>query len=197
MRALNARTDQFRFAFPNAMTDKTIDAKYNKYLSHKEYVINDIYEILQESLQEITIGSVSYDPIEQVTRELSGASRTVGHRHLDSEKNLITDKFLTLTFRYADGLINYMYLMEILLKKYSKLNTEKNIHDAQLFLYDNKGNRVFAWTFRQCHITNLEALSLAYNTGIRDFKTFTVNVYFNEFEVAIDLPEVSTSYETR
>lgn len=180
---LNSRSDLFRVDLPKIFVPSEVKELFNPYVFKLPMPIKDISELINFSIQSITIPSFTYTPIEQTQKAIRGTERK--YRAGVSPEMLI-DRNFSITFQLLDGYINYWILLDTFLYYYSFENPTKYVFNVPVDIYDTYGNLLFRVTFIDCLFAGLTEFSLSYADNTPEFKTFDCNFEFNN--LSIDFP---------
>jgi hypothetical protein len=105
----SAKSNQFRFNFPRAFIPEAIAAKYAKYMNRiPGNIISDPLDLINYSVQSVTLPSFSYTPVEQV--DFPGTKRQYRSSLPVTE---LFAKELTIGMQMFDGHFNYWMMYEI------------------------------------------------------------------------------------
>ena len=63
---LNSRSDLFKVEFPRTFIPKAIKDKYAQYVFRMPTMINDVTDLINYTIQTVTIPTMNYTPVEQV-----------------------------------------------------------------------------------------------------------------------------------
>ena len=193
MLSLTPRFDLFEFRFPKDFFPQEVYDKYYRLINENQAVIFDPVNLVNESIQGITIPGINdiVEPQPQtstnsIQRDSRHINREPKHDNFyDGPSNPLDlmDKDFTVTFRQNQGLLNYFIMYETLFH-----------HLYKPILYD-KGNDV--WTIRilneqgrvysnimlyQPRIMGIDGLDFSYSKSERTSETFDVKFSFNNLD---------------
>lgn len=193
MLSLTPRFDLFEFRFPKDFFPQEVYDKYYRLINENQAVIFDPVNLVNESIQGITIPGINdiVEPQPQtstnsIQRDSRHINREPKHDNFyDGPSNPLDlmDKDFTVTFRQNQGLLNYFIMYETLFH-----------HLCKPILYD-KGNDV--WTIRilneqgrvysnimlyQPRIMGIDGLDFSYSKSERTSETFDVKFSFNNLD---------------
>ena len=63
---LNARSDLFKIEFPRNFIPKSIREKYAPYIFNMPTMINDVTDLINYTIQSVTIPTMNFTPVEQI-----------------------------------------------------------------------------------------------------------------------------------
>ncbi len=169
---LNARSDLFKVEFPRNFIPKSIKEKYEPYVFRMPTMINDVSDLINYTIQTVTIPTMNYTPAEQMKPEgknrfipedpnpnsLGSSSTEAGRtRRWRSSTNIqeIFTKEFQVTFQLIDGHINYWIMLDTLLYYYNFQNKERFSESITVRILDAEGNVMFTALFVDCLFTGL------------------------------------------
>jgi hypothetical protein len=178
---LNARNNQFVFRLPKGFLYQQLEDKYSFYLKRLPTPFSSMLDYLNHTIQSVTFPQVSADEVEQTLDKRPQYWR----QSFDLER-VITKEF-TVTFKTADGFLNYWVLFEQLKLFLYEGNMEDYFPDMQLIMLDRDGYQLATISFRQPLMKSMDALEMSYGQNAFDFKTFSVTFKYNLFEIDVNL----------
>ena len=202
---LNARSDLFKVEFPRNFIPKSIKEKYAPYVFRMPTMINDVSDLINYTIQTVTIPTMNYTPAEQMKPEGKnkfvqqepnpnslGNSSTEGGRtrRWRSSQNIqeIFTKEFQVTFQLIDGHINYWIMLDTLLYYYNFQNKERFSESIPVRILDAEGNVMFTALFVDCLFTGLTEYQLSYSDLSQEFKTFDATFQYNTLNLEL-LPQ--------
>jgi hypothetical protein len=178
----SAESNQFRFNFPKSFIPAEISAKYSKYMNRiPGNIISDPLELINYSIQTVSLPSFSYDPVEQI--DFPGTKR----QYLSSLP--VTELFakeLTIGMQLFDGHFNYWMMYEIFLYYYSR---EKKIYlpdGFRLQMIDGEGNILVTIHFDRILFQTMPELNLNFSTDSVSFENFEVVFVYNNLRIDLE-----------
>ncbi|AFF28125.1 gp127 [Sphingomonas phage PAU] len=182
MLSLNPRTDLPQFIFDDKFWIPSICQKYDRFLKAKEYPIDDIREVVAESLKSWEIPGLSQNLITQPQFTGDGdLPNDVNIPGYENKRNA-QGKTLTLTFRMTDGLINWSCLFEHF---WAKLNVEKKLvySDFPVITRNMYGSKMFTMIFKGAIFESIDGFGVDYSNFDRSYKEFTCTWQLDKFEI--------------
>lgn len=183
---INSRNDLFRIDLPLNFIPKEVQTKYETYIKRLPFNITSAVEIVNFSIQSLTIPSFSFDPVEQWS---SGLENTHTPKKGSSRLfrpainlNSLIDRKLTLTLELLDGNINYWILLDTFFQHYSFTNDKPFTQDIIHKIYDSEGIHLISIVYKDCIFTGISEFTSSYSETMPDFKTFTIDFSFNSLE---------------
>jgi hypothetical protein len=188
---LNSGANSFKVEIPRPFIPKHIKQKYQSYLKRLPTPIADISDLINHTIQSVTVPSVSYDPIvQQQTKEnprdpkARGFSRSF--RSTVSDKELV-DKTFSITFKMVDGYLNYWIMQEVFWHYYDFRNDNTYTYNIPIRILDADGIVMFSSQYSGVLFTGLGELELSYANNIREFKSFDCNFTYQTFDTSLDI----------
>lgn len=202
---LNARSDLFKVEFPRTFIPETLKEKYSPYVFRMPTMINDVTDLINYTIQTVTIPTMNYEPVEQTIADtknqfsdqtassnslgnsITEAGRTRKWRSSQNVQEIFTKEF-TVTFQLIDGHINYWILLDTLLYFYNFQNKERFTQNIPVRILDAEGNVMFTAQFVDCLFTGLTEYQLSYSDLSQEFKTFDATFQYNTLSLEL-LPQ--------
>jgi len=202
---LNARSDLFKVEFPRNFIPETLKEKYSPYVFRMPTMINDVTDLINYTIQTVTIPTMNYEPVEQTIADtknkfsdqtassnslgnsITEAGRTRKWRSSQNVQEIFTKEF-TVTFQLIDGHINYWILLDTLLYFYNFQNKERFTQNIPVRILDAEGNVMFTAQFVDCLFTGLTEYQLSYSDLSQEFKTFDATFQYNTLSLEL-LPQ--------
>jgi hypothetical protein len=191
---LNAKSNQFRFLFPKGFIYPEIEEKYSRFLKKIPGPFESMNDYVNHTIQGISFPSVQADTNEQINgREV--------YSDIDSNENFLTknprsvkgsfdmsrvlDKNFTVTLKASDGFLNYWILFENLQKFLQVYNPDQCVPDFQIQYLDYMGYQFSTINYRNVLFTGISEMELTYSSVAMDFRTFTVNFKYSNFDIQV------------
>ncbi len=186
---LQNRNDLFKIELPRVFVPEEIKQRYEPYLHRMPTPITDVMDVINYSIQSITIPNFNYDPIEQVKPGgYTGKSRGTTRRWRASVNATgLIEKSVTITFQLLDGNINYWIMLETLFHYYSFDYEKPYTFDIPVHIFDAEGLRMYTSIFKDVLFTGLNEFTLSYSESTPEFKTFDATFAFNELKLDFSL----------
>lgn len=188
---LQNRNDLFKIELPRIFVPKEIKQRYEPYLHRMPTPIIDVADVINFSIQSITIPNFNYDPIEQIKPGGyigDGKSRgtTRSFRAAVNPENLI-DKNVSITFQLLDGNVNYWIMLETFFHYYNFQTDEPYTFDIPVHIFDAEGLRMYTAVFTDVLFTGLNEFTLSYSETTPEFTTFEASFRFHELKLDFSL----------
>lgn len=182
---LNPRQDLFKFFFPSTVFDDKIIDKYNDFLNQYPYTIDNIVDVINESIQEIELPQFGYQPIEQ----LSGGNPPQNwyHRSNENIQNLI-EKTFTVSMRHGEGYLTYFCMLEHFFKYYSFGEKTPDLGNFPIQTLLADGQIVTTVVFEDVLFTGISGLPLSYSNEDRTFKNFDLTFQYSKLHTTFSIP---------
>jgi|TARA_R110000850_G_scaffold222769_1_gene348632 hypothetical protein len=180
---LNSRNNLFNFKFPRTFIPKEVADKYRKYLNRMPgNLITEPIDFINYSIQGVALPGLSFDPVEQAPND----GTITYHRGSVPIQNTIERQF-TIEMQLLDGFINYWIMQDTLLYYYSKNVKRPFLDDLKLQILDGEGIHVMSAVFEKPIMNSITELELNMSSNIGDFNTFTLNFYYNKFNLKLEI----------
>jgi len=183
---LSNRNDLFRIDLPIHFIPEDVSNKYKDYIKRLPLQITSAIDLVNYSIQSLTIPAFSFEPVEQWSSGLDNMKtpKKGGSRFYRPAVNVsgLSERKITLTLQLLDGCINYWILLDTFFKYYSHENANPFVQDIIHTIFDSEGNNLIKIIYKDCVFTGLSELTSSYAETMPDFKTFTIDFTFNTFE---------------
>jgi hypothetical protein len=181
---LQNRNDLFKVELPRVFIPKHVKERYSPYIFRMPTPVTDVSDLVNYSIQSITIPNFNYQPIEQVKPGYGDKARgTVRKWRQALSQEMLIDRSFNLTFQLLDGNVNYWIMLETFFHYYDFQNTNPFTVDIPLRIFDAEGLCMYSSTFKDCLFTGLNEFTLSYSELTPEFRTFTANFSFNEIQI--------------
>lgn len=180
---LNARQNGFIFKLPKGFLYEDVVKKYEGYIKRMPIVYDTLHDFINATIQSINFPTLrSIDSVEQI--------RPFGFKQSYKSstflQNLIQREF-TVTFKLAEGFINYWIIYENIIKFLQFDNPERYFEDFRLLLLDNEGIVMTTVIFQQPIVTFLSEITLNYASTTPQFTTFNVGFKCNYVDIKLEI----------
>lgn len=179
----SAKSNQFRFNFPKAFVPGEINAKYARYMNRiPGNIISDPLELINYSVQSVTLPSFSYDPVEQT--DFPGTKRQYRSSLPVTE---LFPKELRIGMQLFDGHFNYWLMYEVFQYYYDFREKQPYLPDGfRLQMIDGEGNILVTIKFDRMLFQLVPDLNLNFSTNTPEFKTFEVVFVYNNLKIDLE-----------
>lgn len=198
---LNARSDLFKVELPRTFIPKEVKDKYAPYVFAMPTMINDVVDLVNYTIQTVTIPTMNWTPVEQVKPETASraaaelnpnslgqsqtaAGRTRRWRSSQNYQEIFTKEF-QLTFQLIDGHVNYWIMLDTMLWYYDRRNKERFCESIPVRILDAEGNVMFTALFLDSLFVGLTEYQLSYSDLSQEFKTFDASFQYNTLKLDI------------
>ena len=205
---LNARSDLFKVEFPRTFIPKEIKDKYAPYVFAMPTMINDVTDLVNYTIQSVTIPTMNWTPVEQVKpqqadrsaevpsqnslgQSTTAAGRTRRWRSSLNYQEIFTKEF-QVTFQLIDGHVNYWIMLDTLLWYYDRKNKERFTESIPVRILDAEGNVMFTALFLDTLFIGLTEYQLSYSDLSQEFKTFDASFVYNTLKLDL-LPQTKVN----
>lgn len=193
MLSLTPRFDLFEFRIPKDYFPQEIYDKYYRLINTDKAVIYDPVNMINESIQAITIPGINdiVQPQPQTsTNTIKRSSKTINREPVhdnfyDVPNNPLDlmDKEFTVTFRQNQGLVNYFMLYETLFHHMCKPILYNKGEDVFIInILSEQGEIYSNITLYQPRIMGMDGLEFSYAKLERSSETFNVKFSFNNLD---------------
>ena len=181
---LNSRNNLFNFKFNRKFIPEPVAAKYRPYLNRMPgNLIPEPIDYVNYSIQGMSILGISFDPVETSPNDGS----KIYHRGAIPIQNTVADRQITVELQLLDGYINYWILQDTLLYYYSKTEKKPFLQDLKLQIMDSEGIHVMSAMFEKLIFNEISELELNMSSNIAEFATFTLNFYYQRFDIKLEI----------
>jgi len=180
---LNSRNNLFDFRFNKNFVPKEIVEKYKPYLNKiPGNLFEEPIDFINYGIQGLNLPGMGFEPVEQ--SDNPGSTRYYRGR---SPMKKSFEKQFTITMQLMDGYINYWMMTDILLYYHHSTTKQKHLDDLKLRVLDSEGLGISSITFEQPILNQISELTLNMAENISEFSTFDLNIYYNRFEIKMDI----------
>ena len=180
---LNSRNNLFNFKFPRNFIPTEVADKYRIYLNRMPgNIIEEPIDFINYSIQGVALPGISFDPIEQSPND----GTITYHRGSIPIQNTIERQF-QVEMQLLDGYINYWIMQDTLLYYYSKGVKTPFLDNLKLQILDAEGIHIMSAVFEKPIMNSITELELNMSSNIAEFNTFTLNFYYNKFNITLEI----------
>jgi hypothetical protein len=185
---LQNRNDLFKVELPKTFIPEEIKQRYLPYIHRMPTPVRNVSDLVNYSIQSITIPNFNYSPIEQVKPGYQDAAKgtTRKFRQALSQETLI-DRNFTITFQLFDGNVNYWIMLETFFYYYSFSTSKPYTVDVPIRIFDAEGNAMYSSIFTDCLFTGLNEFTMSYSEVTPEFRTFEATFAFNDMRIDFQL----------
>ena len=185
---LRNRNDLFKIELPKIFIPVDIKERWHPYVFRMPTPIKDISELVNYSIQSITIPNFNYTPVEQTRPGNQPQAKGTERKWRNSASHeMLIDRTFTITFQLLDGNINYRIMLETFFHYYDFKNPKPFTFDIPVHILDAEGNRMYSTIYHDCLFTGLNQFTLSYSEITPDFRTFECTFAFNEMKIDYQL----------
>jgi hypothetical protein len=182
MSILNARANSFYFVFPKGFFPDKVHQKYIDYLKAQPTPYDTLTSYMNSTIQAITFPSMSIDSVEQV-RNLG---KKVNYQSATPVQDLFARDF-QVTFRVAEGFINYFIMLETVLDYLDFKNPAIYVQNLPLRTLDNQGNIITTVMFKEVIFGSFSELNFNYTQNAPTVTTFSVGFRCNYIGLDLEI----------
>lgn len=200
----NPAANSYSFALPNDFFIPSICEKYNAFLRNLGGTFINVQDLINESVQSIGLPGFSFEPTENQTQS-QGLNSYVLTPPNSSLYEILDTKELSVSFRLADGYLNYYCLLEHFLFKFM---SNRHVNDGfdnpaepkeERKMYCNlpvtllmlNGYPLFTCTYLNCIMCGIDRLDLTFSQQMIDFKDFKIVFRFTGIDCSLQVPATS------
>jgi hypothetical protein len=181
---LQNRNDLFKVELPRVFVPKDIKERYAPYIFRMPTPVTDVTDLINYSIQSITIPNFNYNPVEQVKPGYyDQAKGTVRKFRASLSPEMLIDRNFTITFQLLDGNVNYWILLETFFSYYSYDEPRKYVYDIPVRIFDAEGICMYSTIFKDCLFTGLNQFTMSYSEITPEFRTFEATFAFNDISI--------------
>ena len=173
--SLPTLNNQFCFDISDDFVHKDIEERYIKLLKEQRRPFKSVIDYINSTILDITFPSIAFPTAEQTTR----LGQKIVWKGDEPIYNLL-DKKGTITFQSVDSNLNYLIIMDCLIRNY--LDTSL-VHDPSLVMVmvDQNRKALYFMQYSGVVFTGQEGNKFAYNDQQVSSKTFTIDFVYNFF----------------
>ena len=179
---LNARANSFYFVFPKGFFPPSIQDKYFQYIKSQSIPYDTLTQYMNSTIQSVTFPSLQAPSVTQ-TRPLG---KTIIYQSATPIQNMFSQGF-NVSFRMAEGFINYFVMMETLLEHLNFKNANLFVENLPLQILNNNGDVISSVQFKGVIISSLSELNLNYTQNAPTVTNFTVGFSYNYLSVDLEM----------
>ncbi len=182
MSILNARANSFYFVFPKGFFPEKVHQKYIDYLQKQPTPYDTLTSYMNSTIQSVSFPSMSIDSVEQV-RNLG---KRINYQSSTPVQDLFNKEF-QVTFRIAEGFINYFIMLETVLDYLDFKNPGVYVQNLPLRTLDNNGNIISTIMFKEVIFTSFTELTFNYTQNAPTVFTFSVGFKCNYLGLDLEI----------
>lgn len=187
---LTTLNNQFSFSLPLDFIPASREERYMEMLGAKRKLHNSVLDYINSSIQSISFPSINFPVVNnpQILKRKEIKWKTVGNIYD------LFDDTITVTFLNVDSNINYVIMLDILMKHY--LNVDKPYDDSLIItVLDENRKALYHIQFRDVIWTGLSDNTFAFNDQTIQTKNFTATFTYNfiDFEYVADKVDIITN----
>lgn len=179
---LNARANSFYFVFPKGFFPSGVQDKYFQYIKSQSIPYDTLTQYMNSTIQSVSFPSLQVDNVTQ-TRPLG---KTITYQSATPIQNMFSQGF-NVTFRMAEGFINYFVMLETMLEHLNFKNPNLFVENLPLQILDNNGNVVVTAKFKGVTIASLSELTLNYTQNNPTATSFSAGFNYNYLSLDLNM----------
>lgn len=179
---LNARANSFYFVFPKGFFPPGVQDKYFQYIKSQSIPYDTLTQYMNSTIQSVSFPSLQVDSVTQ-TRPLG---KTITYQSATPIQNMFSQGF-NVTFRMAEGFINYFVMLETMLEHLNFKNPNLFVENLPLQILDNNGNVIVTAKFKGVTIASLSELTLNYTQNNPTATSFSAGFNYNYLSLDLNM----------
>lgn len=179
---LNARANSFYFVFPKGFFPSGVQDKYFQYIKSQSIPYDTLTQYMNSTIQSVSFPSLQVDNVTQ-TRPLG---KTITYQSATPIQNMFSQGF-NVTFRMAEGFINYFVMLETMLEHLNFKNPNLFVENLPLQILDNNGNVIVTAKFKGVTIASLSELTLNYTQNNPTATSFSAGFNYNYLSLDLNM----------
>jgi len=170
---LNSNYSRFMVAFEKGFFPDSVRTKYRRLINRTPDVFQEIEDLIEFSIQRITIPELGAGIVEQSASQASWA------RTFKQGKDLLQledgNRTLSITFKHTNDFLNYFALRESLIEYWRYGDTKNIVYLPSIYLniLDRNGYIVIQYRFNNIITTNIDSFELSYTSNVSEFRSFS------------------------
>ena len=181
---LQNRNDLFKVELPRVFIPADIKQRYAPYIFRMPTPVTDVSDLINYSIQSITIPNFNYNPVEQTKPGYYERAHGTVRKHRPAlGPELLIDRTFTITFQLLDGNVNYWIMLETFFSYYSFDETKPYTFDIPVRIFDAEGICMYSQIFKDCLFTGLNQFTMSYSELTPEFRTFEASFAFNNLQL--------------
>jgi hypothetical protein len=180
---LNSNYNRFSIQFDRGFFPDTVRQKYRRLINRTPDVFQEVEDLIEFSIQGITISGINASTVEQSPSQASWA-RTFkqGKDVLQLEDG---NRQLSIAFKYTNDYLNYFALCDTIIS-YWEYGTKKNEvykPSISLNILDRNGYITLQYRFNNIILNNIDDFMCSYTSNVAEFKNFNVGLEYQYFDI--------------
>ena len=139
-------------------------------------------DFVNYAIQGVSMPGINFDPIQQ-----SPNDGTISYSRGSIPIQNTVERQFRVEMQLLDGFINYWIMQDTLLYYYSKTKKEPYTDDLKLQILDAEGIHTMSVVFEKPIMNSITELELNMSNNIAEFNTFTINFYYNKFNLKLEI----------
>lgn len=179
---LNSRANSFYFVFPKGFFPPGVQDKYFQYIKGQSIPYDTLTQYMNSTIQSVSFPSLAATNVTQ-TRPLG---KTITYQSATPIQNMFSQGF-SVTFRMAEGFVNYFIMLETMLEHLNFKNPELFVENLPLQTLDNNGNVITTIQFKGVTIASLSELTLNYTQNAPAATSFSAGFNYNYLSIDLEM----------
>jgi len=180
---LNSNYSRFQVSFEKGFFPDSVRTKYRRLINRTPDIFQEIEDLVEFSIQGITIPELGAGVAEQSASQASWARTFKQGKDLQELED--GNRTLSITFKYTDDFLNYFCLRESLVEfwRYGDTKNVTYLPSIYLNILDRNGYIVLQYRFNNIIATNIDAFELSYTSNVAEFKNFDVQFAYQYYTI--------------
>ncbi|MGL5692115.1 MAG: hypothetical protein ACRDD8_15045 [Bacteroidales bacterium] len=174
---LNARNNQFSFSFPANFFYPEVVEKWTPIVNKLKLPYSTLDDFMNANIQSVTFPSLDLNVVSQQESQFDIKWR--GGKELEA----IIPKNIDVTLKLSESYIPYWVIFEQISYFMSYNGKIPFWPNMTLSFLDNNGFENVSFVIKQVTPVALSELNLSHSSIVTEFKTFTLSLVYNRFEV--------------
>lgn len=181
---LQNRNDLFKVEFPKVFIPKEIKERYAPYVFRMPTPITDVSDLVNYSIQSLTIPNFNYQPVEQTKPGYyDQAKGTVRKWRQALDPQMLSERAFSVTFQLLDGNVNYWIMLETFFYYYNFQNENPYSYNVPIRIFDAEGFCMYSATFVDVLFTGMNQFTMSYSEITPEFRTFECNFVYHDLQI--------------
>lgn len=174
---LNARNNQFQLNFPDNFFYPEVIERWEPVVKKLKLPYHSLVDFMNSNIQSVTFPSIELPTVSQQESQYNINWR--GGKEFEAVKT----KNIDITFKLGESYIPYWVIFDQISYYLEYSDRIPYWPNMNLTFLDNNGFEVVTFAMKLVVPTNLSELNLSHSSIMTDFKTATLSLTYNRFEV--------------
>jgi hypothetical protein len=184
---VNSRASNFYFVFPKGFFPESVTKKYLPYVKNLQTPYDTLTQFMNSMIQSINFPGMSISQSQQVKY----LGKKINYKSATPVQDLFNQDF-SVSFRMADGFINYWIMLDTILNFENFKNDQAFIPSLPLRFLDKQGNILVTNNFKDVVITSISEVQLNYSQNSPQVSVFSVGFKSNFMHIELHMDQKIT-----